>query len=164
MAEDYNCIVSMIHLGRKVEGHGLEVYQVERRSDLLAEAHKDKEVASDAVCSQQITPILSYINENYAEKLTLESISKQFFLDYSHLSRIFKSSVGLTFSDYLRKFRIQKAIELMMESDKNIAEIAMAVGFRSSNHFCKTFRALLGVSPLKYKKGYLRQRENTKEK
>ena len=132
---------------------------------LLRRKKESKEsVISDNAYSKQISAIIAYINQEYATDLTLEEISERFFLNPSHLSRLFKKCTGMTFSDYLRKYRIKKAIELMGDSKKNITEIAMAVGFNSTNHFCKTFRALVNESPLKYKKQHLRRQAEKQTK
>lgn len=159
-------MVTITVLNKKAEYRDMEVLCVERHSfehaDLLQKENKGEDTELDDICAEEMLVVLSYINKEYAQNLTLESVSKQFFMNPSHLSRVFKKSVGLTFSDYLRRYRIQKAIELMKENDKNITEISMAVGFSSVNHFCKTFRALIHESPLKYKKQYLRQQDKNK--
>lgn len=132
---------------------------------LLRRKKESKEsVVSDNAYSKQISAIIAYINQEYATDLTLEDISKRFFLNPSHLSRLFKKCTGMTFSDYLRKYRIKKAIELMEDSEKNITGIALAVGFNSTNHFCKTFRTLVNESPLKYKKQHLHRQAEKQTK
>lgn len=109
-------------------------------------------VTQDSAHSKQVSEIIAYINQEYASDLTLQLLAERFFMNPSYLSRLFKKCTGLSFSDYLRKYRIKKALELMAGGRKNITEIAMDVGFHSTNHFCKTFRELIHESPLQYRK------------
>lgn len=104
------------------------------------------------VLSNKITDIISYVNNNYSENITLVDISKKFFINPSYLSRIFKKHTGFNFNTYLNKYRITKAIEMLTSSKKNITDIALATGFNSLNNFCKTFKNAMGVSPLEYRK------------
>ena len=108
---------------------------------------KPKENEQNAA-SRQVQEIITYINMSYSTDITLTKTAKHFFLESTYLSRLFKENTGLTFSDYLRKYRVKKAIECMADSHKNITDIAFLVGFNSTNHFCKTFKAIMGVSPL----------------
>lgn len=128
-------------------------------SELIVLLHRKSElkqsVVSESAQSKQISQIITYINQEYAAELTLEQLAAKFFLSPGHLSRIFKRCTGLTFSDYLREYRIKKAIERMADSKMNITEIALAVGFNSTNHFCKTFKALIKDTPLQYRKRLL---------
>ena len=104
------------------------------------------------VLSNKITDIISYVNINFVENITLNDISEKFFINSSYLSRIFKKHTGFNFNTYLNKYRITKAIELLNTSDKNITEVALATGFNSLNNFCKTFKSAMGVSPLEFRK------------
>ncbi len=107
--------------------------------------------------SRQVRDIITYINMSYNTDITLTKTANHFFLQSTYLSRLFKENTGLSFSDYLRKYRVKKAIECMADSQKNITEIAFSVGFNSTNHFCKTFKAIMGVSPLQYKKQHCKK-------
>lgn len=112
---------------------------------------KDKAI-DDSVPSKLISEIIAYINSNHHKKVTLEETAKLFFTNPSYLSRTFKNCTGISFSDYLINFRIKKALELLLETDKNITQIAFDVGFNSTNHFCKVFKTVMEISPLQYKK------------
>lgn len=114
-------------------------------------------VAASSVASKRLAEVISFINKNYNHEITLSDTAKQFFIHPTYLSRIFKDDTGLSFSDYLRKFRIKKSVELLYSTDKNITEVAFDVGFNSTNHFCKTFRAVMGLSPLQYRKQHTKE-------
>lgn len=112
---------------------------------------KDKSLEG-GVSSKLISEIISYINNNHHKKVTLEDTAKLFFINASYLSRTFKERTGISFCDYLTNFRIKKALELLLGTDKNITQIAFDVGFNSTNHFCKVFKSIMKISPLQYKK------------
>lgn len=105
----------------------------------------------------RINEIVAYINERYYTDLTLEGTAKTFYMNPSYLSRLFKTATGFNFNEYLNKYRIKEANNLLITTSKSITEIAGAVGYNSSTHFCKTFKRIMGVSPLSYKKGDTRR-------
>ena len=80
-------------------------------------------------------------------------MAQRFFMSPTYLSRTFKRIMGTTYSDYIRSVRINYSIHLLLNTDANITEIAALAGFNSSNHFCKTFKDCMGISPLKYRQG-----------
>jgi len=131
---------------------------------ILMQREKDKKSKSveNGVTSQLISDVIIYINSYFDAKITLEKTAKLFFTNTSYLSRTFKECTGVSFSDYLVNFRIKKSLEMMEETDKNITQIAYDVGFGSTNHFCKVFKALMGESPLQYKKNQLKKDINKK--
>ncbi len=112
----------------------------------------DSTVPPDGVSSSRILEVVTYINEGFASELTLTNVAERFYMNPSYLSRLFKQSTGFTFSEYLNKYRVKKAVELLMTTNKNVTEIALATGFNSSNHFCKTFKGIMRVSPLTYRR------------
>lgn len=105
------------------------------------------------VVSSRLSDILDYINANYSSSISLSSVAKKFYLNSSYLSRLFREKTGLTFTAYLNKQRVINAIKMLSSTDKTITDIALLNGFASSNSFCKVFKANLGTSPLKYRKG-----------
>ncbi len=118
---------------------------------LQREKNKKSKSVEGSVTSQLISEVIIYINSYYNIKITLEKTAKLFFTNASYLSRTFKDCTGISFSDYLINFRIKKALEFLLETDKNITQIAFDVGFNSTNHFCKVFKTVMKVSPLQYK-------------
>lgn len=100
----------------------------------------------------KILSVISFINQNYKKHITLEALSKVFYLNPSYLSRSFKEETGIGFKEYLISVRLKEAAILLKNTDLGISEIYVKVGFCSQNHFCKTFKAAFGVSPLKFRK------------
>ncbi len=93
-----------------------------------------------------------YIQKHYFEALTLSGISKQFHVEHSYFSRIFKKEMGVTLMLYIAKIRIEKAKEYIQHNNSNLAEIAFMVGYDDYTYFNKVFRKHTGISPRDYKR------------
>ncbi len=68
------------------------------------------------------------------------------------LCRTFKKLTGYTVIQYINILKIQKACDLLHETRKSITEIALDCGFNSTMYFCKTFKAILNITPTDYRK------------
>ena len=93
----------------------------------------------------------NYIHENIANKITLEFIAKQIFLNPSYLSRYFKQKKGMSFSIYLLDKRMAKAKELLLSGDIYIYEVCNQVGIENYKYFYKVFKQYTGVSPAEFR-------------
>lgn len=93
-----------------------------------------------------------YICNNFGKDITLDKISKTCNVSKYHLSRLFKSEKNETIISYLTSIRIQKASELLINSEKSIMEISQICGFNSHNHFCEIFKSKKGISPREFRK------------
>ncbi|BCJ93301.1 AraC family transcriptional regulator [Anaerocolumna cellulosilytica] len=99
--------------------------------------------------SQQVDQILDYINQNIDQPLSIDHLSKQFFLSESYICRIFKSATGTTINKYLTARRITKAKSLLAEG-KSVNEVCESCGFHDYSNFLKAFTKAVGISPKKY--------------
>lgn len=92
------------------------------------------------------------INENFADKnLSLNEVAEKLDISPSYLSRYIKKISDMGFGDYLNKVRIEKSKLLLAEGEKNINEIADAVGYTSTNSYIRSFKRIEGLTPGKYK-------------
>ena len=101
-----------------------------------------------------IEQIVSYIGENYQKNINLATVSNHYNLNYSYFSRIFKDSVGISFSQYLLKIRMEKAKELLSgDTELKISDIATLVGYSGNNiqNFTRAFKKYFGKSPKNFK-------------
>jgi len=108
------------------------------------------ELSSKCIGNQAIV----YIKENYSKNdLTLNLIAEQLHTSQSNLTRIIKHKTGENFTDYLNKLRIDMAIKLLLDKDKDftINDIANIVGYSSQHYFSRAFKNYMGVSPIQYK-------------
>lgn len=97
----------------------------------------------------------TYIDEHYAENLSLEVMARHIHMNPFYFSSYFKKQTGENFKDYLNKIRMTHGMELLMLSDKKVYEIAEEVGFKDYRHFTKLFRRHYGKTPLAYRKQVL---------
>lgn len=100
---------------------------------------------------QKILPILSYINDSYAEDITLDAVSERLGFDRSYFCRIFKLGTGATFTEYLNFVRICKAERKLQSTKSSILEISEAVGFSSVSYFNRMFKKYRNCSPRFYR-------------
>ncbi|TLS54286.1 helix-turn-helix domain-containing protein [Paenibacillus antri] len=100
-----------------------------------------------------ILQIRKYIEENYGNPdLSLNYLSDKFDINPKYLSKLFKDEIGEKFLDLLISQRIEKAKQLMQETDKPIQEISEEVGYTNYNSFNRAFKNVVGVSPSDYRK------------
>ncbi|MBW8347827.1 AraC family transcriptional regulator [Bacillus sp. IITD106] len=100
---------------------------------------------------KKVFEIVNFINQHYYEQLTIESISKKFYISSSYFCKVFKENTGFTFIEYLNNIRIKEAISLLKENRYKVGEIAEKVGFESLTHFGRVFKKITGYSPVQYR-------------
>ncbi len=93
--------------------------------------------------------ITDYIQNNMREKISADSLCEEFHISRASLYKVFNLYVGTTVADYVKKMRIEKAKELLSETNMLIKEIAIEVG-QDYNYFTKIFTTVTGVTPKKY--------------
>ena len=103
----------------------------------------------------KIHKITDYINENYAENITLESLSQDFYINPSYLCRLFKDVTNLTIVEYLNQIRVKNAELLLTSSNKSIMEISQLLGFSSQTYFNRVFKNIMMLNPSEYRKQQL---------
>ncbi len=96
--------------------------------------------------------ILNWIEENYAEAITLEDLASRCMLTPNHFCRTFKAYTGKTPIEYVNFVRIQNVLSEIKLGEKNITRIATDNGFNDMSYFCKVFKKEMGVSAKKYAK------------
>lgn len=98
-----------------------------------------------------IKKAINYINENYMNNITLNSISEHIHLNASYFSTLFKKETGMRFSDYLNKVRIEESKKLLKNGKYSILEISIEVGFEDQSYYSKVFKKITGLTPKEYK-------------
>lgn len=106
----------------------------------------DEDSVHPSICSAK-----EYIAQHYHENLSLNVISNAVYLSPAYFSALFKNEVGISFSKYLLKYRIEKVKGNLNKTTKKLKDIAEAAGFFDYQHFCKVFRVVTGKSPKQYR-------------
>ena len=93
-----------------------------------------------------------YLEDHYAENVSLEELANFVNVSPFHLLRVFRDVVGLPPHNYLTQVRVRRARQLLQASLRP-AEVALAVGFNDQSHLTRHFKALVGVTPARYAQG-----------
>ena len=120
---------------------------------LLAEhlPHQPVTTASDLTEYERIRKILSYIEQNYMNRITLTDISESLHLCESECTRLFKRHMNTTLFAFLQEYRIERSLEYL-NTKESISAIAEKTGFSDSNYYSKVFSKIKGCSPREYRK------------
>lgn len=100
--------------------------------------------------NQGFNDILAYVHEHFNEELTLKDCAKKFHMSTNHITRLFKQYMGMGFTNYKNKVRIDYAKRLFNETDYSIKEISQEVGYSNLNYFYRVFKEQIGVTPKVY--------------
>jgi len=145
----------LIELNDKKEG----MYQLRTKSqlvELLAELAEEGcfHIPSFRKNSNLQRDMISYIQENFTEKLTLEMLAQEFHLSEKYVSRYFKEQFAISFMQYVGHLRMERAKLLLQSSELSITEIAFSSGYPSVNLFIRNFKEVHQVTPLQYRKHF----------
>lgn len=97
--------------------------------------------------SPHIQKALLFIHENYPQDISLSSAAGLLHLSPTHLSRLFKEELEISFVDYLNRYRIERARELIRNTDADLKSIAEQTGFRNYNYFLRIYKQKTGRTP-----------------
>jgi len=100
---------------------------------------------------------LDYIHHNYMYRIRIEDIARYVGLDRTYLFKLFVKNVGTAPQEYLIRYRLEHAANLLKETKLSTSQIACSCGFRDSPSFCKHFKARYKISPLAYRKKHRAQ-------
>lgn len=100
--------------------------------------------------SRYTPQVLTFIENNYMQKISIDHIADQLEVSGAYLARKFKEDVSHTFNDFLTRYRLQKALEFMGGSDLKIYQIAERVGFSEYKYFSQVFKNHTGYSPSEF--------------
>ena len=107
-----------------------------------------------------INRVVEYINKNYAEPITLDSIASVAGFSKYYFSRLFTRYTGTSFSQYLLRKRIAVAAHLLCSTQLPIVQVSMQSGFSSLSTFNRTFKDVHGCTPTEYRAIYEKSRSH----
>lgn len=102
----------------------------------------------------RIRPILQYIDQHYAEDLTVEFLAQLIPLSKSYVMACFKQITGISIVTYISQVRIRKACEILLNTDKQVIQIALECGFNNLSNFNRQFKKHTCFSPMEYRRNY----------
>lgn len=132
-----------------------EVLRFRRREALRqknpAEPKSDGPDDADAVGSRAIALVLELIHSEYSKQMSLSSIADKVYLTPAYLSTLFRRETGETFTRYLNNYRLDRATELLVHTNRPVGAICRDVGYTGQSYFCLQFRDRFGCSPQQYR-------------
>lgn len=117
--------------------------------EYLAERNRDERVSRNQKSAKNM---MEYIEENYGEDLSLDTLSAHFKLSKTYINRLLKNYSGKSFLEILLKCRMEKAEELIVGGKYKIYEIAEMVGYHDQSYFIRVFKKYYGMTPNVYKR------------
>lgn len=118
------------------------------------ENRKEQKQSGEVNLSEVIS---TFVTENIENDISLELLADYLNMRADTLSKVFKSAMGKSYSEYIRDVKMNYARELLLDTDATVREIAMKVGYSSVQYFIKTFKSTYGDTPHQYKKQKLRK-------
>lgn len=145
-------LINQIDRCQKIE----EITELNRRSiykftKLVADTRKTRSFSS---YTEQCK---DYISQNYHHKIYMEDIAEAIGISQGHLSRVFRQDTGEKIQDYILKFRVKRAANLLKYSDATLSEISDYVCFNSQSHFGSVFKEYMKMTPGQYREKYKRK-------
>ncbi|MEF9970151.1 MAG: helix-turn-helix domain-containing protein, partial [Ruthenibacterium sp.] len=120
-------------------------HYLERLFAILREQDETRQTA------ELIDRVKNYIQEHFAENLTLTVLSELFYICPAYLSRLFKKKTGVNFVEYLTNLRITKGKEFLADSSLMIYTVSEMVGYENPRYFSRLFKESVGCSPQEYR-------------
>ena len=140
------CSILLSYLGKKKKNDNAAVDEVELMLP--------QNISFETI--EKFDKTLAYVKENYTNtKINLELLSKMSGLNKTFLSALFPKLAGMNFKDYLNRLRVDRAIELLASSEKNISEIAFLCGFETIRTLNNVFKSIAGMTPSELRSGAL---------
>ena len=131
---------------------------VSRLLDCLSDYLKQQIIAvRSRLESEAIRPIRtakSYIMQHFEEQITLEDVCAAVGFSVSYFSKLFKKETGEGFARFLVRVRIDRAKELLRDTNLPVAEVCRMVGYNDIKHFVGTFKKMTSLNPSQYRKLY----------
>lgn len=100
---------------------------------------------------RQLLQVLEYVDEHLNQDIKLADLAQLLDMSQFHFSRLFKQSIGIAPYQYLLQQRVERAKQLLKQTDRSIIDIACLCGFNSHSHLSKQFRQLTGTTPKAYR-------------
>ncbi len=142
---------SVDHLKNAILQGGSEKVIEHFFNDILLTAKTE----ATAVCDNSLRRIYEYMTQHFEEELSLAYLAEIYGYSVQTLIVNFKKHYGKTPMKYITDLRISKAKELLLNTTASVAQVAEMCGYENVYYFSNTFKKETGISPLKFRQGYL---------
>jgi two-component system response regulator YesN len=115
------------------------------------------ELRSHNQMSREVSQVMSWIEERYKENLNLQQIADEVQMSYNYFGMLFKKETGLSFIDYLQQVRIEKARELLLNTNKKMYDIMEDVGYSDQSYFSRSFKKVTGIRPSEFRRSWMKE-------
>lgn len=140
--------------GKPLVENGADLDTLNHWLQRVLSALQDLDAASSLIGKMRF-----YIDRNYMKDLNLAVLAEEFHISAAYASRLFTQEKGVSFLDYLAKIRVEKAVALIRTTSLKLYEISDQVGFHSQEHFSRSFKKQMGVSPREYIRSFRSEEE-----
>ncbi|MBD2837295.1 DNA-binding response regulator [Pseudomonas sp. JM0905a] len=113
---------------------------------------RESRIGAPGLSMQAAQLAANYVEHHYSETLRLRDVAGSCQMDACTFSRTFKRAFGLTFREYLCRFRLERSRELLANPRATVSEVACAVGMSNVSHFTRTFHQRMGITPTEYRR------------
>lgn len=132
----------------------IRAYMIELLIFILRKTQSGKDPGNGHECEKEVDllitrKVISYIEENFKNDITIGELSMIAFLSPAQFCRIFKQNTGLTVREFMQKTRIEIACRMLHDSNKTIQDIACSVGYQDIKYFKEVFKKITGNTPSK---------------
>ena len=94
-----------------------------------------------------------HLTQNIGQRITIESLSRQYLINPTTLKEVFKSVYGTSIAAHIKEHRMELAARLLLETDLSLAEIGQRIGYESQSRFSSAFKTYFQMLPKEYRKG-----------
>ena len=152
----YDYISEIVEEYRKAEPY-YELFVKANIFKILGVMYKENKLNSpntdiDEAKFEKLKILFDYLDENFNQNISLETVSNLLGFNKTYFSRMFKSLTGHNFSEHLTQIRLNKAIQLLSTHELNIAEISDSIGFSSPTYFNEVFKKHYQCTPAEFRK------------
>ena len=121
---------------------------------MLSEVSRRNDEDVERLPPRWFLQVIELLHSNFQERLTMTQIAATVGIHRVHLARQFQRFKNCTVGEYIRVLRIQHACHELSDSEESPAAIGAAAGFADQSHFCRTFKRLVGMTPVQYREEF----------
>ncbi|MFD2328194.1 response regulator [Cohnella sp. GCM10020058] len=142
---------TLAKVGRELSGGSAAAAAARPGSAHQTSAPRPPVAVKERITHPEVNKIIQYIEQHYDQDITLGTLSRYVMMGENYVSALFKKKTGETLIHYLHRTRVDKAIELLLNTDQPVNRIGQRVGFMNDNYFIKIFKRMTGMTPSQYR-------------